>query len=100
MKPIYFLLLTLLVGMISVLSGLPRAFACHSEQLSSPPQLSLWKIDPLTNRQKKVDTKINYIAQEFIPIVIIADASDNLNFPDYYLSAHNHNRQKEFFLLI
>jgi hypothetical protein len=100
MKPIYFLLLTLLVGMTSVLSGLPKAYGCHSEQLSSPPQLSLWKIEPLTNRQKKIDTEINYIAQEFIPIVIIADAPDHLHFFKYDLAAYNLKRQKQFFLLI
>jgi hypothetical protein len=100
MKPIYFILLTLLVGMTSVLSRLPKAYACHSEQLSSPPQLSLWKIEPLTNRQKKFDTEINYIAQEFIPIVIIADAPDHLHFFKYDLAVYNLKRQKQFFLLI
>jgi hypothetical protein len=100
MKPIYFLLLTLLVGMTSVLSGLPKAYASHSEQISSPPQLSFWKIEPLTNRQKKIDTKINFIAQEFIPTVIIADAPDHIDFFKYYLAAYNLKRQKQFFLLI
>ncbi len=100
MKPTYFLLLTVLVGMTSVLSGLPKAYAYHSEQLSSPPQLSFWKIEPITNRQKKIDTKINFIAQEFIPIVIIADAPDHIDFFKYYLAAYNLKRQKQFFLLI
>ena len=84
----------------SVLVGIPKSYAFHMEQLSSTPQLSLLTGEPITSRPKKIDSEINYIAQDFMPIVMIANAPDHLHFFSYYLSTYNLQRQREYFLLV
>lgn len=84
----------------SVLVGIPKSYAFHTEQLSSTPQLSLLTGEPISSRPKKIDSEINYIAQDFMPIVMIANAPDHLHFFTYYLSTYNHQRRREYFLLV
>jgi hypothetical protein len=100
MKDLYLLLFTLLMATTSVLVSIPKSYAFHMEQLSPTPQYSLLKGEPVSSRPKKMDSEINYIAQDFMPIVMIANAPDHLHFFSYYLSTYNLERQKEYFLLI
>jgi hypothetical protein len=56
--------------------------------------------DPLRNDTQKHQEKTLQIAQDFIAIVVIADAPNANEGFSHYLPLYNLHRQKEYFLLI
>jgi hypothetical protein len=80
--------------------GSSNSYAFDSEQLFSTPQLSLYRSELIPSKPKKINSKINDIAQKFIPIVITANGQDYLHFLTYYLPVYNNIYQKDFFLII
>ncbi len=59
------------------------------------------EVDPISHQSRfNPNAKLNYIADSFIPIVILAyNLFEDRDFA-YYLPLYNLNRQKEYFLLI
>jgi hypothetical protein len=94
-------ILTLLIAMTSVMVDLRGSIAYQDDNLSSAPHLkSEWNSDHLAKPDERYSDKTHLIAQDFIPIVIIAETQDRkLNFT-HYTDQYNLHRQKEHFLLI
>lgn len=91
-----FFILLLAVDNVAIAhdDGLPG----YDQQVSSIPVVD---VDPLTYRTRITpDAKLNYIADSFIPMVILAfNLFEERDFT-YYLPLYNLHRQKEYFLLI
>ena len=66
-------------------------------QLSSAPY---FHVDPITHSSQKSGTKLNPIAQNFIPVVVLAPTLYEERDFTYYLPLFAHSRTKDFFLLI
>ena len=70
------------------------------EAISSIQQVPFFVSTALSNDSKKNSEKTLHIAQDFISVLLIADAlNPNLEFV-HYLPLYNLLRQKEYFLLI
>lgn len=54
----------------------------------------------VTNSELKHQTKTNYIAFEFVPIVLLAETNPHLVLHSYYLPIYQLKQEKEYFLLI
>ena len=67
---------------------------------ASLTQISHLQNDILRNDSQKKEAKNYQIAQDFIAIVVIADAPNANKGFYHYLSLYNLHRQKEYFLLI
>jgi hypothetical protein len=70
------------------------------EEISSIDVVQAWQVDDLIHPGKKVSDNNLFIAEDFIPIVIIAEAQDSEQSFNHYLPVYQLQRQKEFFLLI
>lgn len=73
----------------------------ESEQMTSAPQFQdAFDSDSLYSANDRFGKNSHVIAQEFIPIVIIADAFDYSHHFNYYLPLYELSRKKDYFLLI
>lgn len=73
----------------------------ESEQVTSSPQFQdAFDSDSLYSVTDRTGKNSHVIAQEFIPIVIIADAFDYHHHFNFYLPLYELSRKKDYFLLI
>jgi hypothetical protein len=63
-------------------------------------QVPEWDSDVLTRDSQKHSEKTVQIAQDFIPIVVIADEIDSEQNYSHYLPLYRLHRLKDYFLLI
>lgn len=68
-----------------------------TETLKSLP---LWELDPLSTPVGKTAPKASYIAQDFFPIVTLAQTSTEIFQEFFYIPLRNYIRAKVYFLLI
>ncbi|WPU64644.1 hypothetical protein [Peredibacter starrii] len=99
MRFIFINLLAFVITLTSVIID-SSSVEFHSEQLSGIHQASSWQTDSLRNTDHKHSERTVHIAQDFIPIVVIAESvSADIDFL-HYLPIYGQARQKEYFLLI
>ena len=68
--------------------------------LSAITTIPHYQSDALRNDTQKHQDKTLQIAQDFIPVVVIAEITDANEGFSHYLPLYNLHRQKEYFLLI
>jgi hypothetical protein len=91
-------ILAIVIAFSSLLLQAPSVDFGH-DQLASIQANPSWQSDALKNPNEKNSEKSQYIAQDFTPIVVLADFQDFTGF-QYYIPIYNLHRQKEYFLLI
>lgn len=92
-------ILILLIGLSAIMSEKPsleEAYA-HLDAVQKVPLFL--DNDVKNNNETNLDKKF-YIAEDFIPIVLIAESVDLSQAYIHYLPIYNLHRKKEFFLLI
>lgn len=99
MKFIWINLLAIVIALTSLVMEHPSVES-FDEQLTAISQLPIWQTDSLRNQEIKHSEKTIHIAQDFIPIVVIADFQNAHNDFHHYLPIYSLVRQKEYFLLI
>ncbi|WP_408097627.1 hypothetical protein ACJVC5_01565 [Peredibacter sp. HCB2-198] len=99
MKLIWINFLAIIIAITSVVVDLP-AVEFNSEQLSGIHQASSWQSDSLRNSELRHSERTVHIAQDFIPIVLIAESVGSSAEFIHYLPIYSLARQKEYFLLI
>lgn len=99
MKLIWINLLAIVIALTSLVMERP-SIETYTEQLSNIDQMPVWQTDSLKNQDLKQSEKTIHIAQDFIPIVMIADTQNFERDFIHYLPLYNLHRQKEYFLLI
>lgn len=94
--PLIALLMCILPSQSRDVDGIDRS-SISEVAISAPNFIGT---NTLQDSSKKNNSGLNYIAQTFIPVVMIADFSyQEANFR-HYLSTYNFTRAKEYFLLI
>ncbi len=74
------------------------SFSGSNFELSNSPEL---KIDPIQNPGLSFSNKhLNYIAEPFIAIVVLADSLYEVRDITFYLTRYELLRQKDFFLIV
>lgn len=98
MRPIWINVIAIIIALSSlVMEGPTVQVDSLSESFQSVP---LFESSALRNELSKATEKTVHIAQDFIPIVIIATFEHLTNNFLHYISIHSLVRQKEYFLLI
>ncbi len=73
-------------------------FSSANYEIGQSPEL---KFEPVQNPSSRGNYKLlNYIAEPFFAIVVLADSLYEVKNPVYYLSLYDHHREKNFFLVI
>jgi hypothetical protein len=99
MKLIWINLIAIVIAISSLVVERP-AIEADFNLLSSITSIPHYQSDVLRNDSQKHQEKTLQIAQDFIPIVVIADVTDANEGFAHYLPLYNLHRQKEYFLLI
>ncbi len=99
MKPLILKLVLVLIAFVAFDLGPVKASdSLHDYHFSKVPEID---IDPIKNPSlRETSQQINYIADPFIPIVILVhNLYDERDF-SFYLPVYTLHRQKNFFLVI
>jgi hypothetical protein len=99
MRVLWINVLALMIALTAFVSDGP-AIQYDYEMISTLQQIPQFQTNALKNDSQKHHEKTVHIAQDFIPIVVIADGIDFVNTFIHYLPIHSLVRQKEYFLLI
>lgn len=99
MKFFWVHVLAFLIAMSSLAAEAPIV-EFEIDELSSVAQLPYWQTSALINSSKKHAEKNFPLAQDFIPILLIAETPDSNQGFVHYLPLYDLVRQKEYFLLI
>lgn len=97
---------SLLIGLFAVLIALTSiaievpSFDFSDTKITSIQTEPTWQSDFLLNPGKKLSGKTHIIAENFIPMVLIADELDADQLFYHYLSFFKLHQIKEFFLLL
>lgn len=72
----------------------------HSDLMTSIQHSPQCDSDYLRNPHENLSQGNHFIAEGFIPIVLISDHSEPAKIFDHYIPLHDLKRTKEFFLLL
>jgi hypothetical protein len=99
MKVFWFNIIAIVIALSSVVVDRPSVEFTY-KTLTTLQKIPLFQTDALKNDSRKHTEKTVHIAQDFIPVLVIADAPDYKKEFHHYLSIYSLVRQKEYFLLI
>lgn len=99
MRSIWIHLLALVITMTSVVMEVP-VIDFNLDQMASLQTIPSWETDSLRNPTEKIGERNHIIAEDFMPIVLIAEAQDFSYEFNHYLPLYRLYREKDFFLLI
>lgn len=101
MKGVWLNFLALIIAMMTFdFHGQVSIDYSSNNQVEAFRPLPIWDLDPLKSPSETCTIKFNYIAQNFIPIVTIAQMTIHEQEFAYYLPIFSFNREKAYFLLI
>jgi hypothetical protein len=101
MKSAWIILITFIIGFTPMMTDLRAPVSFAQDALASDPALKCCLLDhAIPNGTERFTKNSHLIAQNFIPIVVIAYEHDLNNHFTHYLPLYDLNRQKEYFLLI
>jgi hypothetical protein len=101
MKSLWIIFFTFLIGLTSVIADLRGTIELTDDKISSASAFkSSWESGALARTEERYSKESNYIAQDFIPIVLLADTQIFKPNFIHYISLYRLYRQKEYFLLI
>jgi len=101
MRSNWIIVFAFIIALTSGAIDLRGTVVFEQDQVESAPQLkSNWESDSLYHQGERYNKDTHVIAQDFIPIVVIAEAYDLNRHFNFYFPIYNLYRQKEYFLLI
>jgi hypothetical protein len=89
-----------LIFLTSILVEIPKNTSFDGSHSASVLKSSVWKSESVTSFASQFDKRDHFIAQDFNPIVLLADTTNQIHFSSYYLPIYKLHRQKDYFLLI
>lgn len=99
MKGLWLVFFAFIIALTAAIVEVP-VMNFSSDQMASVSTISDWETGKLYHQTNKFHENTYLIAEDFIPIVVLAEDQDpDQNFL-YYLPLYYLSRQKEFFLLI
>lgn len=99
MRLIWINIIAIVIALSSLVVERP-AIEANFNLLSAITSIPHYQCDTFRNDAQKHQEKTLQIAQDFIPIVVIAEETNALEGFAHYLPLYNLHRQKEYFLLI
>jgi hypothetical protein len=102
MNLIWLKLIAVLIAVSSLVVDLHGPVSYEGVNLDSETQLkSLWEVGTMFYAQSERHSKTTHvIAQDFLPIVVLAEPTDAKSNFHHYLPLYDLHRQKKYFLLI
>ncbi len=92
--------LTLIITLVTVHGGTPNTVDYSSTASDALNSLPLWTLAPIGTLSGKITVKLNYITDDFLPVISIASSRIDANPFHYYLPVYSLTSIKEYFLLI
>ncbi len=102
MNYIWLNLIAVFIAISSLVVDLRGSVSYEGVNLEAETQLkSLWEEGTMFYAQSERNSKTtSFIAQDFVPIVVLAEPTDAKANYHHYLPLYDLHRQKEYFLLI
>lgn len=101
MKTLWITVVAFVIAVSAAAMDMRGTVFFETDQLTSGPQIKdVIQTESFYSVTERYSKDSHLIAQDFMPIVIIAESSDLTHHFAHYLPLYDLNRQKEYFLLI